>query len=187
MDAELIAAAQHRAGDLQGVFDRLFLREYNTCLRGGAAEPIYVPARSAGELHRVIFRSDYFSSALHEVAHWCIAGPLRRQQLDYGYWYVPDGRDAEQQLRFEQVEARPQALECLFTAACGRAFRPSADNLGAPELDLRRFAGAIHQRLREYCEHGLPPRAEGFRRALCRLYGTDPRLDAANFSIEAWC
>jgi elongation factor P hydroxylase len=173
-----------RAADLQRVFDQLFLGQYHTCLRGGGAEPVYVPARSAGDLHRVIFRQDYFSSALHEVAHWCIAGPQRRQQVDYGYWYEPDGRDAEQQARFEQVEARPQALECLFTAACGLRFRPSADNLGAPELDLRRFAGAIHLRLREYCERGLPPRAEQFRRALCGLYGTDPGLDAANFSLE---
>ena len=110
--APLQHCARHRAGDLRRIFDQLFLHQYNTCLRGGGAEPIYLPASSCGELHRVIFRHDYFSSALHEVAHWCIAGPLRRQQVDYGYWYVPDGRDAQQQLRFEQVEARPQALEC---------------------------------------------------------------------------
>ncbi len=178
--------ADHRAEDLQHVFDRLFLRDYNTCLRGGGVEPLYLPADAASAPHRVIFREDYFASALHEVAHWCIAGPRRRQLLDYGYWYLPDGRDTRQQRHFEQAEAGPQALECLFSAACGCPFRPSADNLAAPERDSNRFAAAIFVRLREYCERGLPARAERFRRALCQLYGTDPGLDAANFPVERW-
>ncbi len=172
---------RYHAEDLQRVFDRLFLHDYNTRLRGGGDEPIYLPADAHSNQHRVIFRDDYFASALHEVAHWCIAGPLRRQQRDYGYWYVPDGRDAAEQAQFERVEVRPQALECLFTVACGLRFRPSVDNLGAPELDQGRFADAIHAQVLAYCERGLPIRAEQFRRALCGLYGIDPKLDAAAF------
>ncbi len=177
-----VSVPRYCAGDLQGVFDQLFLRDYNTCLRGGGDEPIYLPADAHSDQHRVIFREDYFASALHEVAHWCVAGPRRRQQRDYGYWYVPDGRGAAEQARFEQVEVHPQALECLFTVACGLRFRPSVDNLGAPEAEAGRFAAAIHAQVLAYCERGLPLRAEQFRRALCGLYGIDPRLDRAAFS-----
>ncbi len=39
-------------------------------------------------------RTDFFASALHEISHWCVAGKARREQVDFGYWYCPDGRDA---------------------------------------------------------------------------------------------
>lgn len=176
---------RYRAVDLQQVFLQLFLRDYNTCLLGGSDEPMYLPADEHNEQHRLMFRHDYFASALHEVAHWCIAGSRRRALLDYGYWYVPDGRNAVEQTQFEQVEARPQALECLFTAACGLRFRPSADNLGAPEADQRRFRDAIYAEVLAYGERGLPHRAEQYRRALCRLYGTPRQLDVASIAIAS--
>ena len=62
----------------------------------GAAEPYYEP----GAPSVIYFREDFDRSALHEVAHWCVAGPLRRGLPDYGYWYAPDGRNAEQQSAF---------------------------------------------------------------------------------------
>ena len=46
--------------------------------------------------------------------HWCLAGTRRRQRVDYGYWYAPEGRDEAQQAAFFAVEAAPQALESLF-------------------------------------------------------------------------
>lgn len=66
---------------------------------------------------------------MHEISHWCIAGAQRRILPDLGYWYAPDGRTAEQQRLFEQVEVKPQALEWLFAQACLRPFRVSLDNL----------------------------------------------------------
>ncbi|GAM69307.1 transporting ATPase [Vibrio sp. JCM 19236] len=26
---------------------------------------------------------------MHEIAHWCVAGPKRRLLEDFGYWYEP--------------------------------------------------------------------------------------------------
>ena len=82
-------------------------------------EPYYQPATGECDMHRLFYRSDYFASALHEVAHWCIAGERRRQLADFGYWYTPDGRSPQQQSAFEAVEAKPQPLDWFFSLACG--------------------------------------------------------------------
>ena len=115
------------AHHLTRLFNREFAVSDGTELIGGAAEPYYQP----GAPHRVYFRADYVRSALHEVAHWCVAGASRRQLPDYGYWYSPDGRDAEQQQAFFAVEARPQAVERCFCEAIGIPFSASVDNVGA--------------------------------------------------------
>src|SRR5699024_8331667 len=103
---------------------------YHTELVGGAAEPLYPPWQH-NQPARIYYTPDYYRSALHEVAHWCIAGPQRRKLEDYGYWYAPEGRNAEQQLQFESVEVRPQALELLCCAAVGHDFYVSCDNFSA--------------------------------------------------------
>jgi len=157
------------APDLCALFDGLFLQSENTQLCAGGEEPLYVPA-SATAPARIVFRHDYVASALHEVAHWCIAGPARRRLGDYGYWYCPDGRDASTQRRFERVEARPQALEWLFSAACGLRFRPSADNLHGECGAMDEFAAAIAVAARAYCRNGLPRRAAAFRHALAQRF-----------------
>ena len=46
-------------------------------LVGGFDEPLYLPATDS-RAAEIRFRSDYPSSALHEVAHWCLAGARRR-------------------------------------------------------------------------------------------------------------
>lgn len=110
------------------LFNGQFLSVLNTRLEAGYDEPVYIPATKKTPA-RVCFRHDYPSSALHEVAHWCIAGSSRRQQLDYGYWYEPDGRCQDKQIEFEQVEVKPQALEWIFSLAAGIRFCISVDNL----------------------------------------------------------
>jgi hypothetical protein len=179
------ARGGHCSADLQTLFDQLFLPDYHTRLEGGGDEPVYLPADGEHTCHRIIFRADYFSSALHEVAHWCIAQQPRRQQIDYGYWYVGDGRNAEQQNRFEQVEARPQALEWIFSVACGLRFRPSYDNLNGTIMQRSGFNQAIYTQLLRYCERGLPDRAGQFRGALCHFYGTRIALDKADFDPDS--
>ena len=79
---------------LRALFDGLFLASENTCLLQGGAEPVYLPADADHPQNRIVFRLDYAASALHEIAHWCIAGAARRRLIDYGYWYSPDGRDS---------------------------------------------------------------------------------------------
>ena len=83
---------------LIAAFDDCFLETFNTRLVGGAEEPLYLPSTKTLPA-RIFFRSDYVSSALHEISHWCIAGEKRRDQEDYGYWYETDTRDeANEQL-----------------------------------------------------------------------------------------
>lgn len=101
-----------------------------TMLVRGAGEPEYFAGKE-GYPARIEFAHGFFASALHEISHWCIAGQKRRQLDDFGYWYASDGRDKATQMAFEQVEIKPQAIECLFTLATGRYFYVSQDNLMA--------------------------------------------------------
>lgn len=164
---------RHDCHDLVAVFSASIGNEYSTVLVGGAAEPEYVPAGPPTGQARILFTEDYFASALHEVAHWCIAGTERRRLPDYGYWYAPDGRTAQQQALFEQVEIKPQALEWIFSAAARFRFRLSADNLAQGVGPSLEFAEAVAGQARYYATHGLPRRAERFARALTHFYGGD--------------
>jgi elongation factor P hydroxylase len=160
---------------LENVFDACFASRWNTCLVGGAEEPFYRPASAAGDPHLLHYRHDYFASALHEVAHWCIAGVQRRQQFDFGYWYAPEGRDTEKQNAFQAVESKPQALEWLFSRACGYRFQVSLDNLqmtagGVP--DATAFRRCVLEQALHWQEAGLPERAGIYYSALCLEFGT---------------
>ena len=136
---------------------------------GGASEPFYLP----GQPNQVLFRADYVRSALHEVAHWCVAGRRRRGLPDYGYWYTPDGRSAERQAAFFLVEAKPQAIESLFCEALNVAFAPSVDNLVHASSDsaLRAFEKRIGVWRARLLGGGLPRRASRFMAALARSDG----------------
>ncbi len=176
------APAIFDASILEQVFAGCFAEQYRTRLVGGAVEPLYVPGQatrvgvsslqdhdSDSVLH---YREDFFASALHEVAHWCIAGAARRRQVDFGYWYTPEDRDWVAQQKFQQVETKPQALEWLFSRACGYRFQLSFDNpdqAGAPAAES--FAAAVLARARQWQREGLPLRAERFYSRLGRAFG----------------
>ncbi|MBU3023314.1 elongation factor P hydroxylase [Aestuariibacter sp. A3R04] len=145
---------------LIALFHRVFFEKYNTRLVRGDDEPVYLPANQHTPYHQIVFAHGFYASALHEIAHWCIAGPARRLQEDYGYWYCPDGRDAQQQRAFEQVEVKPQALEWAFTLASGRRFRVSTDNLNGAEPNRESFTRTVHKQLLAYCIEGFPYRAQ---------------------------
>lgn len=174
---------------LEAVFAGCFAGRENTRLLGGAREPLYVPAGEAeggmaARHHRLFYREDYFASALHEVAHWCIAGAERRLLRDFGYWYAPDGRSPEQQAAFQAVEVAPQALEWWFARACGYPFRVSLDNLAGGEAARRSeaaFKDAVTERANALREHGLPPRARRFFDALAREFATGTCTGAPHF------
>jgi elongation factor P hydroxylase len=155
------------------------LNNENTVLIDGAAEPLYIPSSIPKEPHQLIFRENFISSALHEIAHWCIAGKERRLQHDFGYWYQPDGRTSDQQEKFESVEIKPQALEWFFSTACGQKFTPSADNLNALEgcsSDDTAFKQALVKQAQDWCQtQELPSRAKIFIDALTKQFDTaDP-------------
>jgi len=166
----IIAQAQPLDGAaVVAIFDRLFSRSLNTRLLPGGDEPIYLPADATVNYHRVVFSHDYVASALHEVAHWCVAGAPRRELEDYGYWYAPDGRSSKQQAEFEQVEVKPQALEWLLSVAAGLAFRVSADNLEAELGASEAFKDAIHKQVLDYITGGLSDRVAALVDALAHL------------------
>lgn len=166
--------------DIAALFDGIFAESFKTRLVKGGDEPLYLPATSDTPYHQVIFARGYFASALHEISHWCIAGAKRRQLEDYGYWYLPDGRNAEQQQAFEQAEIAPQALEKLFTHACGRTFHVSVDNLGGEvDVDREQFTRKVGARARRYQEEGLPTRANALYVALTRYYQCSDTLSMA--------
>ena len=104
----------HAYQDLIVLFNECFSSDFNTRLVKGGEEPIYLPADEERSYHALFFAHGFFSSALHECSHWLIAGEQRRQLVDFGYWYEPDGRNAEQQALFQKVEVKPQALEHCF-------------------------------------------------------------------------
>lgn len=178
--------------DLIDIFAREFAASHRTRLVAGGEEPLYRPAATPGDWHEIVFRHDYFQSALHEIAHWCVAGATRRQQLDYGYWYSPDGRTRAQQAEFERVEARPQAVEWVLTVACGRRFAVSLDNLDAVEpLDEGSLWRAVHRELRRcVADEGdrlatLPPRAAQLAQALATHFGQPWPLPENYFVVPA--
>ncbi|MCM2970904.1 elongation factor P hydroxylase [Larsenimonas suaedae] len=184
---------KHDPTELMALFDGLFADTFQTRLVFGADEPLYLPANTSCTYHRIMFAHGYFSSALHEISHWCIAGAERRLKEDYGYWYIPDGRDASQQHAFEQVEVAPQALESLLCAACDHPFNVSVDNLdGDAEIDRYAFEAKVRARAERYLHEGLAPRPRALCNALTALYQQQTPLDqaiehgrAALFSIQS--
>jgi elongation factor P hydroxylase len=174
----------HDPRTLMTLFDDLFYPLYQTRLMLGGDEPVYLPADGVYDYHRVVFAHGFYASALHEIAHWCIAGVRRRQLIDYGYWYKPDGRSLDEQLLFEEVEFKPQALEWIFSKASVFQFRVSADNLKGEPQDLSYFKERIYRQVIEYIDAGLPERASQFVDVLAAYYNVDNALAVSAYSMS---
>ena len=156
------------------IFNDSFSSRYNIRLEGGANEPIYFPSSSDCKTNRLIFRKNYISSALHEVAHWCLAGDERRKMIDYGYWYNSDGRSSIAQKKFEEVEVKPQALEWIFSVASNNIFHVSFDNLDSDRESSWYFSKSISDQAHTWCIKSLPNRALLFVNALVCYTGVNP-------------
>lgn len=171
---------RHHIQDIIQLFDGCFSASFNTRLVKGNDEPIYLPAGAtdigiaAQDYAQVVFAHGYYASALHEIAHWCLAGEQRRLKVDFGYWYCPDGRTAEQQAKFQQVEIKPQAIEWGLCIAAGFEFNVSCDNLSGDEFgqqpDHRGFREKVHDQVKTYLANGFPPRAQILMQALSKFY-----------------
>lgn len=164
----------HDCEDLIHIFNACFSETHQTRLVRGTDEPLYLPMSDEAPYHSVIFANGFFSSALHECAHWLIAGPERRQRIDYGYWYIPDGRTEAQQDAFQAVEVKPQALEWILSDAAGYTFQFSIDNLNGPPLDTEQFKANVRAQVARYRKQGLWPRALKFCQALEAFYSAYP-------------
>lgn len=165
------SASSYNVVQVIDIFNTLFFASHNTCLMGGASEPLYRPADASNSYHQINFTQDYFASALHEVAHWCVAGEKRRLETDYGYWYSPDGRNEVQQNLFEKVEIKPQAIEWMFSAAANYRFRLSSDNLVGCSEPSQDFKLNVCAQIHSYCEEGFPERARLFAEKLQHYFG----------------
>ncbi len=182
---KLIENMQHHYQELIDLFNTCFAKPYNTRLVKGGNEPIYLPANETLPYNAIYFANGFFSSALHECAHWFIAGEKRRQLIDFGYWYNPDGRTTEQQSLFEKVEIKPQAIEWILSVAANFNFRVSLDNLNGIAHDNLPFKLAVFKQVKEYIETGLPPRAKIFKTALHQFYHSQPHTQLEQFDISS--
>lgn len=181
----------HNYEDLIAIFNGCFAESYNTRLERGGDYPIYLPAfmdedntLSERPYNVILFAHGFYSSGLHEISHWLVAGEARRKLEDFGYWYEPDGRSAERQREFEQVEVKPQAIEWILATAANFRYFASSDNLTGNVGDNSAFKQAVYQQVKHYAEHGLPKRAEQLRQALALFYGTENRIDLARFDLS---
>lgn len=178
----------HNPDQLIEIFNRLFIAHYNTRLDYSEGEPIYLPADETDKHNRVLFAHGFFASALHEISHWCIAGEARRQLVDFGYWYEPDGRNAEQQREFEQVEIKPQAIEWILTKSVGRQFNISTDNLDADPAVIatgrEEFAQNVVKQVKKYLQNGLPLRAAILKKALLDYYQINKEFNVDDFQLS---
>lgn len=174
----------HQYSDIIDIFNQTFYGSFNTKLELGADEPIYLPADDDIPHHRIVFARGFYASALHEIAHWCVAGPERRLLEDFGYWYEPDGRTESVQAEFEKVEIRPQAYEWIIATSAGFPFNVSCDNLhGDFEPDRLAFMNKVHSEVMGIFEVGLPPRVKMLSEALRSFYDVEP-LCASQFIVK---
>lgn len=165
---------------IAGCFNRGLGRRHRVRLIGGGEEPLYQPAEAFSPA-TIRYTRDYAASALHELAHWCIAGATRRQKLDYGYWYRPPPRTPQEQAAFCKAELRVQALELRFAEASGLPFRVSADDLDGSPAATRLFEKqVVEYAMTQFCpdgDSGLPDRA-------ARLYADLGRLRRQLFPAD---
>ena len=174
----------HQVDDLIALFEQTFYQSHSTKLVRGTDEPVYLPADEHCEYHRIIFAHGFYASALHEVAHWLVAGEQRRLQEDYGYWYCPDGRDKTQQLAFENVEVHPQAIEWALSVCAGFSFNVSADNLGGEQTCRFQFQQRVYEKLKSLIENGFNERTQQLMKAMASFYKQPYPLNAEHLSWQ---
>lgn len=182
---------KHNYHDLIEIFNHCFAQSHNTRLEAGGDYPIYLPAffdenqvASERSYNVILFAHGFYSSALHEISHWLVAGKARRELEDFGYWYEPDGRSEARQREFEQVEVKPQAIEWILATAANFRYFASADNLTGDAGDNTAFKHAVYAQVKHYAENGLPPRAEQLRQAICKFYNTPNQIDLSHFDLN---
>lgn len=166
------------------LFDQLFADRLNTRLVLGEHEPLYLPADQDHPYHRIIFAHGFFASALHELAHWCVAGEARRQQVDYGYWYIPDGRTAAQQQAFERVEGRAQAVEWVLAKACDFRFQISTDNLTGEAGNSAAFKAIVFAAVQQLLATGMNDRTSMLVAALSDHFGVTNAANVSSYSLS---
>ncbi len=175
----------HTIEQLTAIFEGCFFDAFQTRLIRGQDEPIYLPLNQQTSYHQIVFAHGYYASALHEIAHWLVAGDARRLLEDYGYWYCPDGRTAVQQAEFEKVEVLPQAIEWCLSVAAGFKFNVSCDNLNGEQTCRHQFQRAVHDKVTELLQTGFNTRTQTLLKALSDYYKTPWPLSLSHFEWQS--
>lgn len=173
-----------KVAQLIHVFNQEFGPRYQTKLVRGDDEPIYLPVTETRSTAQIVFAHGYFASAMHELAHWCIAGKKRRGLVDFGYWYQPDGRDEAKQKEFESVEVKPQAMEWILAVSCRHPFRFSADNLNGTIGDQGPFQAAVKAQVDTWLSSKIPTRANRLRLFLAQSFDGPQHLSPQDFRLD---
>ena len=163
---------------LVNLLNENYLHDYQTKIEGAFDEPFY-KAGKGGQMAEIQFSHDYIRSALHELAHWCVAGVERRKSDDFGYWYAVDGRDQEQQNEFFKVEIKPQTIEWAFSIICGVKFEASVDNLHKKVEGVDKFEQDLMVQMQQYLINGFPKRVK----AIIVILARDQNISAPYESI----
>lgn len=169
--------------EIIAVFNDTFYQAFNTKLIQGGSEPLYLPANEQVDYHQIIFAHGYFASALHEIAHWLVAGEKRRLQEDYGYWYEGDGRNEQQQAEFERVEVLPQAIEWALSISCGIKFEVSSDNLTGIVINRLAFKKKVYLKAISLLENGFSERTQQLL-AACQRHFKTASLSVEDFNYQ---
>lgn len=174
----------HHYQDLITLFNDLYKESEETILINGGEDPIYLPKNESSSFNQIIFQENYFASALHEIAHWCIAGKERRKLVDYGYQYQPNIYSTNDRNIYEKLETKPQAIEWIFCLATGTPFYVSiGDDWPVREINPD-FRYNIYQQAIYYFQHGLPRRAEQFKQILLKFYKREEISESSVFRLE---
>jgi len=166
--ANFALSKEPSADAIVGIFNQCFGQTYNVEISGGADEPLYTPATST-KAAQLIFRENFPASALHEAAHWCIAGELRRNSTDFALTYIAAPRSETEQEQFLAAEVRTQSLESIFAAAANVTFNPSADNLDCDVSDFVEAIAEYNAKTLIWLNSKAGSRAMQFREALITL------------------
>lgn len=169
---------QPPADEIITLFNDLYGARENTWLTRAEDDPCYLPGRGGQPRNLICFAHGFYTSALHEIAHWLLAGPDRRRLVDYGYWYQPGERSDAVRSRFFAVEKNNQSLEWFLTVAAGIRFFVSVDEPAMPAGRLQEFRRAVAERARQRVMEGLPAAAAPLLQALTGRYGTTAALSS---------
>jgi elongation factor P hydroxylase len=179
-----MTSEQIKSQEIINVFHFLFKEKYKTIIQKGHEEPFYQSSKIVDNYNIIIYANDSLSSLFHEISHWLVAGEERRKEDDYGYWYLPDGRNQEQQEAFFQLEIKPQALEWILSKSADHSFQLSLDNLKLESIEgADLFENNVKKQIKKYIKNGLPKRANLFQKELIKRFGNNHVISEADFIL----
>jgi elongation factor P hydroxylase len=169
-------------------FIHLFNSEFKdteaTMIAESPDEPIYLPADEINPLNRILYTKDSYTSVLHEISHWCIAGAERRKKVDYGYWYKPESQTPEEAELYKKFESKTHGIEWIFCMAAGVPFHIIPNNVAAGFEISQDLKEGVYAATLNYLNHGLPVHAEQFKKSLLKHYQRESFFNISLFQFE---